>query len=126
MCDETEWASFYRSGLGQALVCKTEIATTADNNVIQAPNPHYLAHFKEPFGDLHVLIARCGITRRVVVDEDKPSGHIGYGWPEHIPRMHQAGCHRANRASGHAHHAVFAVQMDHQEAPEFFTSQTHS
>ena len=46
--------------------------------------------------------ARCGITRRVVVNEDQPGGHVGYGWPEHVAWMHQARCHGANRAGGHS------------------------
>ena len=74
--------------LNQTLVCKAKIATAANDDVVQTPNAHNLAHFAQPARDLQILIARCRITAGVVVDEDQPGGHVGDGWPEYIARMH--------------------------------------
>jgi 7-keto-8-aminopelargonate synthetase-like enzyme len=55
--------------LEHASIVEAVVAFVADDDMIEHSDPHDLANFFEPAGDLDVFLAGCGIAAGVIVNE---------------------------------------------------------
>ena len=87
--------------LEYASLAEAHPAPAADHEVVEQLDAQGLPASLQPPGESNVVLARFGISRRMVVGQDEGCRIHGHRRPEHFPGMHRS---RVQRTHGHDPH----------------------
>ena len=99
----------------RAVLLETVVAGISQHHVVQHVDAHDGAGLHQARRQGHVVLARRGIPRRMVVKHDYRGRAARGSHPEHLPRMRQRLVQRADRQQRREQHAVTRIELHDAE-----------